>query len=41
MVNKRNFLKTGGKAGGKAYGLDQISHFVSNIEIAVMFVVNM
>lgn len=37
MVNKRNFLKT----GGKAYGLDQISHFVSNIEIAVMFVVNM
>ena len=37
MVNKRNFLKT----AGKAYGLDQISHFVSNIEMAVMFVLNM
>ena len=37
MVNKRSFLKT----GGKEYGLDHISHFVSNIEIAVIFVVNM
>ena len=37
MVNKRNFLNT----GGKEYALYNILHFVSNIEIAVMFVVNM
>ena len=37
MVNKINFLKT----GDKEYALDNILHFVSNIQIAVIFVVNM
>ena len=37
MVNKRKFLKT----GGKEYALYNILHFVSNIEIAVIFVVKM
>ena len=37
MVNQIIFLKT----GGKEYALDNILHFVSNIEKAVIFVVNM
>ena len=37
MLNKRHFLNT----GGNEYALYNILHFVSNIEIGVMFVVNM
>ena len=37
MVNKRKLLKT----EGKEHALYNISHFVSNIEIVVIFVVKM